>query len=138
MRRLLLLLVPLAASLGLILAASPAQAGLPGAHFVGTPQLAVAGSTLSVSAEEAGLGNVAQIHVVLTATAECINGGGNHPHAVNKTSVTVSADEPVQNGHSDYTISGTAVFQPSCSPPMTVQFTDITLTDTTTGLSFSF
>jgi hypothetical protein len=29
----------------------------------------------------------------------------------------------------------TATFQPDCSPPMTVQFTDITVTDNTNGLT---
>lgn len=138
LRRLLLALAPLTTVLAAVLAASPASAGLSGAHFVGTPQLTTSGNTLSVSAEEAGLGNVDQIHVVLSGTALCINGGGNHPKAVNKTSVTAAADEPVQNGHSNYTLSATATFQPNCSPPMTVQFTDVTLTDTTTGLTFSF
>lgn len=134
MRKILLVIASVLSLAGF--SAAPATAGLSGAHFVGTPQVSVSGSTVSVSAKEAGLGDVAQIHVVLTATAECINGGGHHPHAANKTSVTASADEPVQNGRADYTISGVAAFSPSCSPPMTVEFTDITLTDTTTGLTF--
>jgi hypothetical protein len=29
----------------------------------------------------------------------------------------------------------TASFQPDCTPPMTVVFTDITVTDTTNGIS---
>jgi hypothetical protein len=65
----------------------------------------------------------------------CINGGGNHPKAVNKTSFSASSVIPVQNGKADYTISVTATFSPSCSPPMTVQFTSATLTDTTNNLS---
>ncbi len=81
------------------------------------------------------MGDEAQIHVVLTATVLCINGGGNHPKAVNKASVSAAADEPVQNGKADYTISVTATFQPSCDPPMTVSFTDIVLTDETNGLT---
>jgi hypothetical protein len=137
MRKLLFALVPFAAALSFTLPAVPASAGLSGAHFVGTPQVTLSSGTQSVSAEEAGLGNVDQIHVVLNATVLCINGGGNHPKAVNKTTVTVSADEPVQNGHSDYTLSAPVVFSPDCSPPMTEQATG-TLTDTTTGLTFSF
>ncbi len=42
---------------------------------------------------------------------------------------------PVQNGKADYTITATATFSPECSPPMTVQFTSATLTDTTNNLS---
>jgi hypothetical protein len=93
------------------------------------------GNTLTVSGKEAGLGDEAQIHVELTATALCINGGGNHPKATNKASVTASGDFPVQNGKAEFTLTGTAVFQPSCDPPMTVTFTDITVTDTTNGLT---
>jgi hypothetical protein len=32
----------------------------------------------------------------------------------------------------------TATFQPDCSPPMTVRFTDVKVTDTTNGISQSF
>jgi hypothetical protein len=111
-----------------------AWAGSP--HFIQSATSAsVSGSTLTVTAKDAGLGDEAQIHVVLTATALCINNGGNHPKAVNKASVSAAADEPVQNGKADYTISVTATFQPSCSPPMTVSFTDIVLTDETNGLT---
>ncbi len=45
---------------------------------------------------------------------------------------------PVQNGKADWTLSVTATFQPDCSPPMTVVFTDVTVTDTTNGLTHSF
>jgi hypothetical protein len=113
--------------------AAPAMAGSP--HFVGTPTFTTSGSTVTVSAKEAGLGDEAQIHVVLSGTALCINGGGNHPKAVNKTNVTAAADEPVQNGKSDYTLTATATFQPACSPPMTVEFQNLTLTDTTNNLT---
>ncbi len=91
-----------------------------------------------MSGKEAGLGDESQIHVVLSATAPCINNGGHHPKAVNKESVNAAGDFPVQNGKSDFTLSVTAVFQPECSPPMTVEFTDVTVTDTTNGLTQSF
>jgi hypothetical protein len=113
--------------------AAPAMAGSP--HFVGTPTFTTSGSTVSVSAKEAGLGDEAQIHVMLTGDALCINGGGNHPKAVNKTSVAAAADVPVQNGKSEYTLTATATFQPACSPPMTVQFQNLKLTDTTNNLT---
>ncbi|HKE70497.1 MAG TPA: hypothetical protein VKB55_14650, partial [Nocardioidaceae bacterium] len=80
------------------------------------------------------LGDEAQIHVVLEATGLCINGGGNHPKAVNKASFTAQGDFPVQNGKADFSLSVTAVFQPNCSPPMTVAFTDVKVTDTTNNL----
>ena len=73
--------------------------------------------------------------MVLTADALCINNGGNHPKAVNKTSVAAAADFPVQNGKAEFTLTATATFQPECSPPMTVSFTNISLTDTTNGIT---
>ena len=115
------------------LAVPAAWAGSP--HFVGAPTVTVSGNTLTVQAKEAGLGDEAQITAVLSGTADCINNGGNHPKAVNKTSFSASSVVPVQNGKADYTISVTATFSPSCSPPMTVQFTSATLTDTTNNLS---
>lgn len=110
-----------------------ALAGSP--HFIRSATTAtVSGDTLTVSGKEAGLGDEAQIHVEVTATALCINNGGNHPKAVNKADVTGGGDFPVQNGKAEFSISLTAVFQPDCSPPMTVEFTDIVVTDTTNGL----
>src|SRR5262245_22956362 len=93
------------------------------------------GNTLTVSGKEAGLGNEAQVHIVVNATAECINGGGKHPKAVNKESVSAAGDFPVQNGKADFSLTLTATFQPNCSPPMTVAFTNVSLTDTTNGIS---
>jgi hypothetical protein len=37
-----------------------------------------------------------------------------------------------------FTLTVTATFQPECSPPMTVAFTDVTVTDETNGISRSF
>jgi hypothetical protein len=120
-----------------VLGAAPAAAGSP--HFVNNAfTVTRSGDTLTVSGKEAGLGDETQIHVVLSATGLCINGGGNHPKAVNKASFTAEGDFPVQNGKADFTLSVTAVFQPSCSPPMTVAFTDVTVTDTTNNLTKSF
>jgi uncharacterized protein YggE len=115
---------------------APAEAGSP--HFVRSPTITRSGNTLTVTGKEAGLGNEEQVHIVLSATAECINGGGRHPKAANKTSVSSAGDFPVQNGKADFTLSVTATFQPNCSPPMTVRFTNVTLTDTTNGISKSF
>ena len=120
----------------LALAVPAAWAGSP--HFVDDTVTATqSGNTLTVSGKEAGLGDEAQVHIVVTATALCINGGGNHPKAVNKESVSSEGDFPVQNGKANFSLTLTATFQPSCSPPMTVQFTDITVTDTTNGISES-
>jgi len=135
MRRLIALIF--ATLLMSALGVGPAFAGSP--HFVNSAfEISRSDDTLTVSGKEAGLGDEDQIHVVLSATALCINGGGNHPKAVNKASVSAEGDFPVQNGKADFTLSVTASFQPECSPPMTVAFTDVTVTDTTNNLTKTF
>jgi hypothetical protein len=135
MRRLILLTVLAVAAAAIAVPA--AWAGAP--HFINSAMTASASdSTLTVSGKEAGLGDETQITVVLSADALCINNGGNHPKAVNKTSVSTASNVPVQNGKADYTLTATATFQPSCSPPMTVEFRNVTVTDTTNNLTFRF
>ena len=124
MRRLIILGV--LAMVAAAYTASTALAGNP--HFV-TADASRSGNTLTVAFKEAGLGNEPQVHVLLSATALCIN----NPKAANKTSVNAAGDFPVQNGKAEGTLSVTASFQPECSPPMTVQFTDVNLTDETSG-----
>lgn len=124
--------IPITAAAVMALA-TPAFAGSP--HFVGTPAFTTSGATLTVTAKEAGLGGEAQIHVVLSGTAQCVNPGGHDPQAGNKQAFTQAADEPVQNGKSNYEITATAVLQPDCTPPMTIAFTGVTLTDVTNGLT---
>src|SRR2546428_9740874 len=86
------------------LMASTAWAGSP--HFVdGTVTGTRSGNTLTVTGKEAGLGDEAQIHVVLSATALCINGGGNHPKAANKESGQAGGGFPVQNGKGQLALS---------------------------------
>jgi len=119
------------------LAVPAAWAGSP--HFINNAfTITRDDNTLTVSGKEAGLGDEAQINVVLSATALCINPGSHHPKAANKESVSAEGVFPVQNGKADWTLSVTATFQPDCSPPMTVVFTDVTVTDTTNGLTHSF
>lgn len=129
-RRILSILVSIA-FVG-VLAATGAWAGSP--HFISC-SVTQAGNTLTVDGKEAGLGDEQQIHVVVSATASCINPGSQHPKAANKVSVSGAEDVPVQNGKALFSIDVTATFQPDCSPPMTVVFTDITVTDTTNNIS---
>jgi hypothetical protein len=135
MRRLVLL-----SALAVVTAAVAAPVALAGSpHFINNAfSISRSDNTLTVSGKEAGLGDETQIHVVLSATALCINPGQHHPKAANKESVSAAGDFPVQNGKADFTLSVTATFQPQCSPPMTVVFTDVTVTDTTNGLSHRF
>jgi phage tail sheath gpL-like len=119
-------------TLFMVAASQVAFAGNP--HFVDVTATQN-GNTLTVSGKEAGLGNEAQVHIVVSATALCINNGGNHPRAVNKTSASAEGDFPVQNGKAEFSLTLTATFQPECSPPMTVTFTNITVEDTTHGVT---
>jgi hypothetical protein len=133
-RRILTILV-LAAALPLA-SATVAWAGSP--HFVDDQLTATrSGDTLTVSGKEAGLGDEAQVHVVLTADVQCVNPGGNEPKAENKGDVIASADVPVQNGKAEFTLSGVGVTDPDCSPPMTLVYRNVTVTDETNGITVS-
>jgi phage tail sheath gpL-like len=116
----------------LALAVPTAWAGSP--HFVKVTATR-SGNTLTVEGKEAGLGNEAQVHIVVTATAECINPGGKHPKAANKESVSSEGDFPVQNGRANFSLTLKAAFKPECSPPMTVTFSNVVVEDTTNGIS---
>ncbi len=54
---------------------------------------------------------------------------------MNKESVSEEGDFPVQNGKANFSLTLTASFKPECSPPMTVRFSDVKVTDTTHGVS---
>jgi hypothetical protein len=112
---------------GVALIATPAHAG--SAHFVDN-MLTVTrdGDTLTAAGKIAGLGSEPQVHVVLTATAACLNPGENYPQAANKQTVSAEGDFPVQSGKAYFTLTVTAAFQPSCSPPMSVVYSDISVT----------
>lgn len=108
-----------------LLVAGVAWAGSP--HLVGDVAVTRAGDTLTVSGKLAGLGNEPQVHVVVTATATCVNPGDNEPAAANKQTVTAEGDFPVQNGKALFSLDLTAAFAPSCSPPMTVVYSDVSV-----------
>lgn len=116
-----------------VLVAGFAWAGSP--HFVGTPDLLCSDSSIMVSGKLAGLGDEDQVHVVVSAFAQCLNPGGNFPSADNKDEVTAEGDFPVQNGKALFSLVVDAEFQPECSPPMSVVWTDVLVEDTTHGLS---
>src|SRR6266568_2206131 len=106
----------------------PVYAGSP--HFVDDQtSVTTSGNTITATGKIAGLGDEAQIHVVLTADAQCVNPGSNDPQAANKTSVSVAGDFPVQNGKAYFTLHTTATFQPPCVPPMTVRWSNAVVTD---------
>ncbi len=132
MRRVSLVLAVVA---GVWLVAAAAWAGSP--HFVSCTQT-ISGNTLTVDGKEAGLGNETQVTIELNAEAQCINGGGHHPKAVNKESLNTSGTFPVQNGQALFQLSVTASFQPECSPPMSVIFVEVSACDTAHGVCCSF
>jgi len=93
---------------------------------------------LTVSGKEAGLGNKTQVHIVVTADAQCINPGGNHPQAGNKESFSVEGDIPVQNGKAIFSLTVEAAFQPDCSPPMSIVWTNVVVSDAEHGISKNY
>ena len=132
MRRLVLAVA--VALVALAIGVPLAFAGNPHFIFVDATR---SGDSLIVSGKEAGLGNETQVHIVVTATAQCINPGGKRPKAANKTSVSAEGDFPVQNGKAEFSLTLTPSFQPECSPPMTVQFRNVSVMDTEHDLTKS-
>lgn len=110
---------------------------LPGRNFVGSPTISISGNTVTAAGKVAGLGAVEQIHVTLTGDAACINPGSNKPQAANKESFSASGDFPVQNGKALFSLDLTATFQPDCTPPMTVVWSNIVITVTAPGVSLT-
>lgn len=130
MRR--LIAIALAALVAGVLFSSVAWAGSP--HFVSL-SASRSGDTLTVEGKEAGLGDEEQVNILVTATAACVNKGEKHPKAANKESLSEEGEEPVQNGKANFSFELTAAFQPECAPPMTVEFTDVTVSDLTNKIS---
>jgi hypothetical protein len=126
----LTLLIALTLAVPTVLAGSP--------HFVGQISVERNGNNLTVSGKEAGLGNETQVHIVVTADAQCINPGGNHPQAGNKETFSAEGDFPVQNGKALFSLTLEAAFQPDCSPPMSVVWTNVVVSDQEHGISETF
>jgi hypothetical protein len=120
----------------LALVAAPALA-VSRAHFVGTPTATRNDSTLTISGKVAGLGDVEEITVTITGDVACINPGSKHPKAANKEALTGGATVPVQNGKADFSVTTDVPdIAPSCSPPMTLQFSNVTVTVTAADGTF--
>ena len=118
----------LLAMLMLVLAVSAAFATSP--HFLFANVTSVTSNTITVAFKEAGLGNsLNSVTITLNGTAECINPGSKHPKAANKESVSASGVFSVSNGHAHGSLTATASLSPPCSPPMTICWTDLVVTD---------
>ena len=142
--------------LALALAAVPALAASGSPHFIKSATNASIdqNSNLVVNFKEAGLSNGSVETITLsgtgTATYQCFNNGGNHPKAGNKETVSSSESSTgqftVQNGN----VTGSLSLAPpgpgsfSCPPgqtlegPTNVSYSNVTLSDTTSGQSVSF
>lgn len=120
----------------LITSATVAFADHP--HFNFANVTSVTSTSITVSFKESGLDHSQNtVNISLTGTAECINGGGKHPKASNKTAEGTSGTFNVSNGQASGSLTMTATISPNCSPPMTLAWTNITVTDTTFNDSIS-
>jgi hypothetical protein len=134
MKRNILLLLGVAA-VALVVAVS--AVAVSNAHFVGTPTVTRNDNTLTISGKVAGLGDVEEITVTISGDALCINPGANHPKAANKAGVSGGATIPVQNGKANFSVTtDPVVFQPDCTPPMTVVFQNVVVTVTASDGTF--
>ena len=132
------------------LAAVPALA--QNEHFVRASGTLNGNGSLTVNFKEAGLGTNQNIDYTLTADATatyvCVNRGGANPSASNKTDVAgpVSASGTFNSGKNGQ-VTASLTLQPpfediGCPPGQTqelasVTYTNVTLTDTTNGISIA-
>lgn len=119
------------------LSVGPAQAGSP--HFIkSATTITRTGDDLTVAGKIAGLGSETAVFISVSADAQCVNNGGNKPRAGNKQSFSVDGYFPVQNGKAIFSLTLVASFSPDCSPPMTVQWSNVVLTDPEHDLTLKF
>jgi hypothetical protein len=147
MKRLIVAFVVLAS-----LAASASVAFADSPHFVSASASVNSDGALVVSWKEAGLGTNALVeysaNANATATYVCVNKGGKNPSASNKTSVSgpVGATGSFSSGKNGSITSSLTAPAPTPGSDFTcpsgqskqlasVSYTDITLTDTTNGIS---
>ena len=110
-----------------VLALTVTMVAAGNAHFVGTPGITTSGGTATATGKIAGLGNIDQIYVEVTAEAQCVNRGHQDPSAGNKQTVSGSTTAPVQNGKANFSVTLSASFSPPCSPPMTISWSLISI-----------
>lgn len=144
------LLAVLAAALTVFFAAGPASADT--GHFHSATSAVNSSGALVVSWDERGLGNGDVSYTVTadaTAVYACLNGGGNHPQASNKETVSGPVDA---SGTFPTDKNGRVVASLTADPPgagdfscpngqrlvlASVSYTNIVLTDTTNAVSIS-
>jgi len=145
--------------MALALAAVPAIAASPftgSPHFINSATNASVddSGTLIVNFKEAGLSNGSIESFTLTGTAtadyQCFNNGGKHPKAANKETVSEDESDAIDVQVMNGSASGTLMLEPpgpgefSCPSgqtlvgPTNVVYTDVLLTDVTSGESVDF
>jgi hypothetical protein len=140
---------------GLLAFGATTASATSGAHFfhkASKSSINDAGA-LVVTWDEAGLGQDTVFYTLSTsasATYACINGGGNHPQAANKQTLNGPLSTPntgfqPENGRVQGTLSVGPLSSGGFSCPSgqrlvlaCVSYSDITLTDTTNGVTESF
>lgn len=132
MRRRIITLLAVAALTGLTATVAMAAS----IHFIkNTTSVTRSGNTLSADFKISGLGlNVTEVDVALSADAQCVNPGSNKPKAGNKQSFSAAGTFTVRNGTAEGTLNLTATFQPNCTPPMSVEYSNVTLTASVDGV----
>jgi hypothetical protein len=135
MRRFLFMIIGGLGAMALVATAST-SAFADSPHFIseGTASITSSGAYLVSNFKEAGLGSTLTTEAITlhvdsaTAVYACVNGGGNHPKASNKQSVTTPLTQTqsfkVRNGQTTGSMSvgppPAGPFKPPCSPPQTV------------------
>jgi hypothetical protein len=129
MRRILIVLTSALLAIGVAIPSAQAVS----AHFIRADVTSVTSNTLTVSFKEAGLGNsLDSVTITVTATAECINPGSQHPKAANKESFSASGVFSISNGQATGSLTvSAATISPSCSPPMVIAWTGVVVSDPT-------
>jgi hypothetical protein len=148
MRRMLLVLAAVFATAAIAVPAATAVSP----HFISASATLNANGTLTANFKEAGLGTNQLINYTLsadgTATWVCVNKGGANPSAQNKTTVhgPVSASGTFSSGKNGNVVGSLTLSPPpsdiSCPSGQmlelaSVSYTNVTLTDTTNGVSIS-
>jgi hypothetical protein len=98
-------------------------------HFIKSATSATrSGNSLVADFKISGLGlTVTQVDVKLQADAQCVNPGSNKPKAANKGTFSAEGTFTVNNGTAEGQLTLSPSFQPDCTPPMTVVFSNVVL-----------
>jgi hypothetical protein len=104
-------------------------------HFIkSATNAARSGNSLVADFKISGLGlTVTQVDVKLQADAECVNPGSNKPKAANKGTFSAEGTFTVNNGTAEGELTLSPSFQPDCTPPMTVVFSNVVLVASVDG-----